>query len=1540
MSVVRNVEENVVKMTFDNKNFDKNVKDSQKTVTGFDTALNELKNTAVQIPADIMQGLSRVLQNVNIGDILGLGAILGGVALIKNGISGIGDTIESVARKALGTINQVMAAAMNQIKTGGKARAENIQQAQFMIEGLNLDVETFMEAAKYAVNDTAYGLDAAAKAAAQFGASGVTALDKLKYSLRGISGVASMTNSSYEEIAHIFTTIAGNGRLMTEQMNSLSIKGLNVASTLGKAMNKTEAEIRDMVSKGQISFDMFAKAMDDTFGAHAKEANKTFSGVMSNIRAALSKIGAEFYGPLISDTLGFLDKLRAGLNKFKTELGNEEVYKNFQKVVVTISNSLKNFTEILTDAMTKTLKGKSLLHEIGELARVIFDIIEKVFDSFIIHYSIELTDAITGITEIIYTIRNLITVISEAYDEIFGIGSLGSNFKGFVDLIGDLLNSLSEILYGGYEGNGDPGSGFEAIKEVFVSWLTALKEIGKTIKDILGINSDNIKDTFVEIATNAFEFFKKLKLSDDEIDKLTRTASGLASVVDIIRMFAVQLLEFLKPALGIIRPLIDGLLEGSATLGDWLTNLRNTIKEEQVFETVFEKLGNVAKFIKDVLSGVKKTFFEAFFGDEAGDDGKRTSFFTRIVKFISGIFETIGDALGKIDGSKFDFSPIKKIFDNLSSFADTGEKSESIFKRIQNIFGKVKEFFSRFKTGKDEIKEIASEESQESPSLVTRVLNIWKKWFVEILSKIPDFIKSITDSLAKIDPKIIIAVIALIGVIVVSIEKLLEKVLLLMTVSGSISQLKPIITTIATSNPLGELRKAISTFSSQMANAAGAIAFGESMKSLPYILQAAGMVIRDVLLSITASLFIISTIPTDNLNHAVGALAAMIGIIMAFITVLLIFATKVFPQLKDVKDKSKKADTFDISNDSSSGFLKRSESSSNKTKNPLLKFAILIEAIANGILQISAALWIVGKIGDIGQIMSTVLAMFAMLAMIAGLIFGMAQLIDKVKGVDSIDLLAMGATFSMMSGSLLVISASLVLLAKNITPGQAALSAVIVAALMAAIGGIIIGVTAFIQKNPVAGLAAAAAIFLACVGLFASIKAVVKVIKELSKIEDPNKIETIMTSLIGVIVAFGAVITVALAIGGLVGSIGPQALIGMAIVAAALLELALILAAVSGTVATITSAMKSWAEAIKALKEILEMAKEMSNEDAEGIANRLGKIFEGIAKGIIKGLFSFDNANIDVMSEFIPKLLAFITQVILPAIATVLTQIIPDVWNQIINFIDTVIGLISQTPMEKVQPIFEFLLVVFEQLLQFIFDALGTLLDKLNENIPMLEEKIFTIVMNIIETFNRLIEENQDAVQKELTQLINNLVLFAATAFLADENVQVIWTTAAAIIDTMVYGIAQSAVKLGEVMQKLARFAMASFFLEWNTFGLFDSEWMFDEMFDQDDFKITPTLDLTQIKAGKAELNDIMANRSAYQYEGVFAANNSPYDKRTQTQMNTNALKGSLDSLKTEFGNMMKSNKTTLDLNFSSDAYGQLQVLNQEDFIMSGAGWN
>ena len=83
----------------------------------------------------------------------------------------------------------------------------------------------------------------------------------MRTALRAVSGVAAMTNSEYEDIGRVFTTVAGNGRLMGDQLQQLSSRGINAAATLANYLGKTEGEIRDMTSKGKIDFATFAAAM-------------------------------------------------------------------------------------------------------------------------------------------------------------------------------------------------------------------------------------------------------------------------------------------------------------------------------------------------------------------------------------------------------------------------------------------------------------------------------------------------------------------------------------------------------------------------------------------------------------------------------------------------------------------------------------------------------------------------------------------------------------------------------------------------------------------------------------------------------------------------------------------------------------------------------------------------------------------------------------------------------------------------------------------------------------------------------------------------------------------------------------------------------------------------------------------------------------------------------------------------------------------------------------------------------------------------------
>ena len=306
------VDNRVVEMQFDNAKFEKNINQSIKSLKDLDKALQM---------EDAAKGFNKIEKAANELDLSKLDKTLDRLnyrfsAMGIAGATAIGELTKSVMNFGKTFYDKTI----GQIKSGGMARAMNIADAKFQLEGLGVKWEQIEEDINYGVKDTAYGLDAAAKAASQLTASGIQMGDEMKGALRGISGVAAMTSSSYEEISRIFTTVAGQGRVMGDQLNQLSARGLNAAATLGKALNKTEAEIREMVSKGQIDFRTFAKAMDDAYGAHAKEANKTFSGALSNMKAALSRIGADFATPymdnmirIFNSTTKLIDKLRAAL---------------------------------------------------------------------------------------------------------------------------------------------------------------------------------------------------------------------------------------------------------------------------------------------------------------------------------------------------------------------------------------------------------------------------------------------------------------------------------------------------------------------------------------------------------------------------------------------------------------------------------------------------------------------------------------------------------------------------------------------------------------------------------------------------------------------------------------------------------------------------------------------------------------------------------------------------------------------------------------------------------------------------------------------------------------------------------------------------------------------------------------------------------------------------------------------------------------------------------------------------------------------------
>lgn len=285
----KEIDEKVVRMQFDNKQFEQNISTSTKSIEKLKSSLNfskesksfdSINDASKKVTFDHMsKGIDTVKTKISALQVVGVTAL-----------ANITNSVVNTGKKFASTIPSL-------ITEGGKSRALNIEQAKFQFKGLGMSVEKSMASANAAVKGTAYGLDSAAKVASQLGASGMKAGDEMTKSLRAVAGVAAMTSSSYDDIGRIFTQVAGQGRLMGDQLLQLSGRGINAAATLAKYLNKSETEVREMVTKGKIDFKTFYQAMDQAFGEHAKDADKTFNGAMSNVKAALSRIGAEFESP-------------------------------------------------------------------------------------------------------------------------------------------------------------------------------------------------------------------------------------------------------------------------------------------------------------------------------------------------------------------------------------------------------------------------------------------------------------------------------------------------------------------------------------------------------------------------------------------------------------------------------------------------------------------------------------------------------------------------------------------------------------------------------------------------------------------------------------------------------------------------------------------------------------------------------------------------------------------------------------------------------------------------------------------------------------------------------------------------------------------------------------------------------------------------------------------------------------------------------------------------------------------------------------------
>lgn len=729
------IDKRTVEMQFNNSQFEKGIQTSI-------SSLDKLKQ-ALHLD-DAANAVNKALSKIN-G--VNLSAITEGVAALERRFSALGiagmEVIRNITNGIIGLASNIKNITWNKVFQGGKNRAMNIEQARFMLKGLiddQKEISRIESDAMQSVNDTAYTFDSAAKAAAQFAATGMRSGEQMQHALNGITGAAAMTNSEYDDMARIFTTVAGNGKLMGDQLIQFSSRGMNVAANMKDYFNAvnsgakdatesvkeaittltggkqiTEGEFREFVSKGEISFEMFAESMYQLYGEHAKKANETLTGVIANTGSALSKMGQLFYLPIIKQNgplVKFFDTLKSRIYDIRKFLDPimENVSTNLVRVIKGATRILKSID--LKDAKDSWIITRNINRTVDALFSYgrglenilnIFDEIKRKYKGSSPFPKIDVDKSFEGFKagaaafeELTKSEKN-VKRIAEVFKGFLSVTNMIKNafyaLKTAISPVTDLLSNFARSVFGEIQSLG--------------SWLYEIDEfVGKGLYEWANKTKETLKlflegneyfKLFSAHLKTIYDGFKNFAKSTKTVENLKKIFNGFKSAISLLAKGFTAVSIALSPLVNLFKEFAESIFYGIGAFGEWITGVNKTVGESKSLykwaENFRDNLQKVIDNVKDFFSTNKKflEFCDVVKNSLINVGGGALYLaqkFGELIKvdvktFFSDLFDNAKDADGM-------FHPLKALFDFISKVGT------SLWKQIKKLGGIFKPFGDLF----------------------------------------------------------------------------------------------------------------------------------------------------------------------------------------------------------------------------------------------------------------------------------------------------------------------------------------------------------------------------------------------------------------------------------------------------------------------------------------------------------------------------------------------------------------------------------------------------------------------------------------------------------------------------------------------------------------------------------------------------------------------------------------------------------------------------------------------------------------------------
>ena len=694
------IDERIVSMQFDNKQFESGVQTTMSTLDKLKEKLS-FKNAG-----DGLQGLTQAANKVDFGSLsINIEGITAKFTAFQSFVHGIfeslGQDVYNFGKRMVTSLTT------DQLSAGWSKYGEMATSVASIIAATGQSQETTYEQLdklNWFSDATSYSLTQMTGAYSKFAAAGVEAQD----SMQAIMGLAtassragiSASDSRFNNVLYNVAQAMGMGYMGTMDWKSLELAGIATVEFKQKLID-VGVEMGKLQKVGD-------KVLLDGMEVTAENLRETLSKKWVDKDVMLSGFGA--YG-------GFVD----------------EVYKYATTHGVTAEEAMQALADTTDQfgyaAMRSAQETKTWAEAVDATKDAVSTLWMKIFQDVIGNY--------------------------EEAKEVWGAvaGFLYDSFAAPLEKVENILGHWKAFKGRDYM--------FEGLKNAFSAIGDVLGAVGDAFDRFWPKMSNKTAGQRLVYYTKRFlEFTESMKPSEETLQKITTAFGGLASIFDLVKTVAGNVWDVIKNLFSSMNTGGATILDAAAALGEWITQTVEAIKQSELFNGIFDTLSTIAGRVGGFLGSIIPAIMTGFAEEGGGVEGIIGAISSVLIELSSSVVKLIQDLTGW-DLSGW-FSALQEVFiflrDTLISVIEliTGEKDLSVWETIKKIFSdlngiigpiveKVGSFFGSMVNGaKNLIDKIDF-------SKVTGALQSVWDWIKKVGTKIWEFIKDLASSIKNLD---------------------------------------------------------------------------------------------------------------------------------------------------------------------------------------------------------------------------------------------------------------------------------------------------------------------------------------------------------------------------------------------------------------------------------------------------------------------------------------------------------------------------------------------------------------------------------------------------------------------------------------------------------------------------------------------------------------------------------------------------------------------------------------------------------------------